>query len=827
MPGVRDINFSLLVGYDSKSDQAFSALEKRGDEAAAALREKFKIRAEIIGPDIPGGVAVESKGAAQSVESKSRQRPQPSGGSRKAEIDRELEHELRQKVRIAEAAEKARQREEAAAQKAADKQARESQKAADAAERAAQRKAEAEQRAADKATQAAQRAADQQVKEFMRAAEAAQREADKRLAADQKAFDKAAQSAQKQSEAYQRELSKQEEAFERTREKELAGLEKAVQAAEEAAKKQTAAVAKAYQEHESAVARGKAAEAALLGAFNQTTEGVLKLGRGFVMLGLVGEEDTKKVVAGLLKVQGAIDIVKGGLNLWQGLSSIVDKYRASVEAAEKAQKALAAAQALSKAAGLSGNGAAPRASQASSAVAGAGSGPGGMLAGLLGKLSGVIGPIIAALGALAAPIMVLVGGVTALAGLLFAAGGGFEKIQPGLTKIKDAFERLWEKIKPIAEVTADVLAGAFNALAEGAAFLVDNWQLLLGPIGWVYTAFVGLNKSTDSAAQAERKAADAALKNAESRKALDERLAKSLQVEAENEKRMADARAAQGEFNESLANKTDEAARRRQDLGIGGKATDFNESKVAGADIADRRTQAIEDLKRSEEQLADAQKTGLSSVEAALAKRDAAAQRLIDLEKQHLKVTEDRGKRAIDDLVKQRDEQQKLFEDAKKEAQDAADKLRDAQSKFADLDPFEQERAREAKRKLDKGEQLDSAEAKTLRDLGLDDLSDKVQENRAAEGDVEAGTLFDEEKKSVAEKEAKAKEAEKVLVETNNKLELQITENEQLEKQIIDALAPLIRQMDRNAQQAVEAAVRKAAQEAGEAEKARSAGRKK
>jgi hypothetical protein len=61
--------------------------------------------------------------------------------------------------------------------------------------------------------------------------------------------------------------------------------------------------------------------------------------------------------------------------------------------------------------------------------------------------------------------------------------------------------------------------------------------------------------------------------------------------------------------------------------------------------------------------------------------------------------------------------------------------------------------------------------------------------------------------------------AEEVVVRTKRAIQVTIKTNEQLERDIIDALAPIIKSLDRNASQAVEAAVRKAAEDARKASK--------
>ena len=96
----------------------------------------------------------------------------------------------------------------------------------------------------------------------------------------------------------------------------------------------------------------EASNAGMVEGFNKSTEGVLKLGRGFAMLGIAGEDDVKKILEVMLKVQAVVDLTRGGIELYQGLTQGVKAYRAAVLAATSAETALAAARGTSAAAGI-------------------------------------------------------------------------------------------------------------------------------------------------------------------------------------------------------------------------------------------------------------------------------------------------------------------------------------------------------------------------------------------------------------------------------------------------------------------------------------------
>ena len=89
-------------------------------------------------------------------------------------------------------------------------------------------------------------------------------------------------------------------------------------------------------------------------AFMKATGGAMQLVRGVALLGLVGEKDLQKLQNVLLKVQGGIDILKGLLDVIEGISRGYKAYAAAASAAAAAQTALNIANA-SAAAGAARN----------------------------------------------------------------------------------------------------------------------------------------------------------------------------------------------------------------------------------------------------------------------------------------------------------------------------------------------------------------------------------------------------------------------------------------------------------------------------------------
>lgn len=105
------------------------------------------------------------------------------------------------------------------------------------------------------------------------------------------------------------------------------------------------------QSFDQAVSKINSSNAAMQSGFNQSTDGVLKLGRGFAMLGISGEDDVKKLLEVLMRVQGVIDVTRGAIELYQGITAGVRAYRSAVIAATAAEAALGVTRARSAAAG--------------------------------------------------------------------------------------------------------------------------------------------------------------------------------------------------------------------------------------------------------------------------------------------------------------------------------------------------------------------------------------------------------------------------------------------------------------------------------------------
>lgn len=123
--------------------------------------------------------------------------------------------------------------------------------------------------------------------------------------------------------------------------------------ADQSAAKQKAEIDKTSSNLEAAEGKYRTLQEQIRGANRETVSNLAELGsslmqaaRGFTVLGLAGEEDTEKIVRGLLKIQGAFDIVSGGIQIWVKMQNIIEGTRKAVLATAAAETALAEATQL-------------------------------------------------------------------------------------------------------------------------------------------------------------------------------------------------------------------------------------------------------------------------------------------------------------------------------------------------------------------------------------------------------------------------------------------------------------------------------------------------
>lgn len=149
----------------------------------------------------------------------------------------------------------------------------------------------------------------------------------------------------------------------------------AAKAVEKAAKDQEVAVAKAtaeYNKQVEAIERNqKAATAANLAAaesFKTAAEGAFTLVRGVALLGVSNEKDLQKVFQTLAQIQGAMDIFRGGSQLFLGVVKGMQALQAASAAAAAAEVARASATGVAGTASVAATGAATAQAAANTAV---------------------------------------------------------------------------------------------------------------------------------------------------------------------------------------------------------------------------------------------------------------------------------------------------------------------------------------------------------------------------------------------------------------------------------------------------------------------------
>jgi hypothetical protein len=89
--------------------------------------------------------------------------------------------------------------------------------------------------------------------------------------------------------------------------------------------------------------------------FAQAGRGAIGLGRGVALAGVMGEEDSEKLLQNIIAIEAGFQTLNSGLDIWRGLAQGVHNYRKALEAARTAQAAVSAAQAAGSAAQAGGS----------------------------------------------------------------------------------------------------------------------------------------------------------------------------------------------------------------------------------------------------------------------------------------------------------------------------------------------------------------------------------------------------------------------------------------------------------------------------------------
>lgn len=241
------------------------------------------------------------------------------------------------------------------------------------------------------------------------------KDAEKAATEKKKALDKSSRDAEAAADKDAKARAKDEE----KKQKQAEATQKAnAKAAEKAETDRKRAAEKSLKDSEVAADKLKKANRETLQTLAELGEGVLKVGRGFVAMGLIGERDLAKVQDTLLGMQAAFDLVGGSIQTYLKISKIIESLRTATLAAAAAQEIQTAAQArnvvvtnaqaaaqgrlaVAQGAGAVGGvgaGIVGGAGAAGAGAAGAGAGAGIGLAGALGGAAAIGSLVVAIVG---------------------------------------------------------------------------------------------------------------------------------------------------------------------------------------------------------------------------------------------------------------------------------------------------------------------------------------------------------------------------------------------------------------------------------------------
>lgn len=499
------------------------------------------------------------------------------------------------------------------------------------------------------------------------------------------------------------------------------------------------------REAESAAQKLYASNKQVTDSFTMATEGAIKLGQGIATLGIASEKDIEGLVRGLARVKGAADAIRGGIEIWRGITDGIRAYREAVAAAAVAEKALAAARAASAAAG---------GAQVAGVAGTAGLGGGGAL------MQGLAG-VGAALTSLPGAIGLAIVGALAGGAMAFNVGGS----------------RDWAagKIQESGMVDPDRFLGW--ALASNASEL------------WGGDSGTAIRENALAAAEKtsrmeQERAEGAVLAEAAGQRAADK-------ARAESETREIERQASIREMEDRLR-------------GRGLRGSDFDQARAA--ELAEMNKGVAEQARSRLAGLEGKQATDASGVaeldaQIAEARKEAAAASQAEIQsvKERLSVEERISKEKIaaaDEAISKAEQEIKLREDAIQREQE---RLMSAQEKFALMSPEERQRTKELMQRAEAGEQLSAEEYDFLGKLGTGRLNDLRRQGlldiAEREGFNEGGFGRDEQQR-ISEEEA-AKKAAEITLKDQRELKVSIErDTDALVQTLSDEISRLMKERD-------------------------------
>ncbi len=420
----------------------------------------------------------------------------------------------------------------------------------------------------------------------------------------------------------------------------------------------------------------------------QAGEGAVTLIRGFAELGIVQKENAEQMLKGLIQIQAAVDLAKGGIEIYRGLASTVDAYRTSVAAATAAEGALAAARGRTAAAGnlgLAGN--------AASGLAVSGLSAGGIGSSVIGALGPALGGLSAAILSLPGAIALAIAGLGTAGAMAFNVGG-----------IRD---RAAEAI-PEQYVDPESMGGW---AAGNAQFAVQNLGLFgLGGMAASSGYFGDLSGAQDQYFKGK--------------KSLEERgmmAAAGQQVFQSNNAYLQDRfdlrqQLRQMRFSGMASNGVDP----REQLG-------FALDELQNARQASSAAEAMQPGQLRQEQAARAAQAEMEAID-----------RVIGLRRQSLAISQQETQERLAGVKEETSELQRQLAISKQQQQTAEDRLKTAKERFGGLDEATQRRLIAAKQKADSQgvNALNREERALLRGVGTNAASEIASQGDLAAADA-------------------------------------------------------------------------------------------
>lgn len=479
-------------------------------------------------------------------------------------------------------------------------------------------------------------------------------------------------------------------------------------------------------------------------------EGVVKLGRGLAEVGILQEENAEEMLRALIAVQAAVDIAKGGVEVYRGIRTAVDAYRASVLAAAAAEELLAAARAKSAGAGAASGAAGAFGGASAGAASGAVSGLGTTLAGL--------GAVIASL---PAAIAMAIAGVGAAGAMALNVGG-------------------------IRDKTA-------QAMGEGGWFTPDStsgWALgLLGRNEGGSFDLLGLEAmgAEQRAARASAETTDRRTRQRNAGLEMFGRQNADAQDMFDLQRQLQQMRMQRELTAESMA---------------GGPTVDSVQNRLG---IAQNSLQSADQQRARAEAMAPGMMRSAEIERASQAQIEALNQ-VIELRKQALTLEQQAGREATQNAKAELDAMQQKLDMRKAEKDQIESRLMSAQERFGQLDEETQRRTIDAMQRAQAGEDLSREDRNLLRGVGTSKASEFAKQGDLAAADA-AGfkNLFGAEERAeikrkadeMLELELKLKDQRDVVV----RLEEDEAKQEQLVERVVEQVTALMDQRDTEIEQ--------------------------